>query len=158
MEIQQIFERQHRRVYRIAMMMLQNSADAEDAVQNVFLKYVEKGQEFRDEEHENAWFITVTRNYCKDQIKSTWHRRVDFGEIPEQAAPGQEQEDNLLPYIMKLKDKYREVIYLYYYEEYSVKEMAKILGRGESTLQTQLSAARGKLKKMLEKEGKGYDR
>ena len=158
MEIQQIFERQHRRVYRIAMMMLQNSADAEDAVQNVFLKFVEKGQEFRDEEHENAWFITVTRNYCKDQIKSTWHQQVDFGEIPEQAAPGQEQEDNLLPYIMKLKDKYREVIYLYYYEEYSVKEMAKILGRGESTLQTQLSAARGKLKKMLEKEGKRYGR
>ncbi len=158
MDIQQIFERQHRRVYRIAMMMLQNSADAEDAVQNVFLKFVEKGQEFRDEEHENAWFITVTRNYCKDQIKSTWHRQVDFGEIPEQAAPGQEKEDNLLPYIMKLKDKYREVIYLYYYEEYSVKEMAKILGRGESTLQTQLSAARGKLRKMLEKEGKGYGR
>ncbi len=158
MNIQQIFERQHRRVYRIAMMMLQNSADAEDAVQNVFLKFVEKGQEFHDEEHENAWFITVTKNYCKDQLKSTWKRQVEFGEIPEKASPETEAEDNLLPYIMKLKDKYREVLYLYYYEEYSVKEMAQILGRGESTLQTQLSTARGKLKKMLEKEGKGYGR
>lgn len=158
MNIQQIFERQHRRVYRIAMMMLQNSADAEDAVQNVFLKFVEKGKEFDNEEHENAWFITVTRNYCRDQIKSIWHKQVDFGEIPEEASPETEAEDNLLPYIMKLKDKYREVIYLYYYEEYSVKEMSRILGRGESTLQTQLSAARGKLKKILEKEGNGYGR
>ena len=158
MNIQQIFERQHRRVYRIAMMMLQNSADAEDAVQNVFLKFVEKGQEFNNEEHENAWFITVTKNYCKDQLKSSWKKQVDFGEIPETATPDAQEEDNLLPYIMKLKDKYREVLYLYYYEEYSVKEMARILGRGESTLQTQLSAARGKLKKILEKEGKGYGR
>ena len=83
---------------------------------------------------------------------------MDFGEIPETASPQEEADDSLLPYIMKLKEKYREVIYLYYYEEYSVKEMARILGRGESTLQTQLSAARGKLKKMLEKEGKGYGR
>ncbi len=158
MNIQQIFERQHRRVYRIAMMMLQNSADAEDAVQNVFLKFVEKGQEFNDEEHENAWFITVTKNYCKDQLKSTWKKQVDFTEIPETASSEEEAEDNLLPYIMKLKEKYREVLYLYYYEEYSVREMARILGRGESTLQTQLSAARGKLKKILEKEGKGYGR
>ena len=158
MDLQQIFERQHRRVYRIAMMMLQNTSDAEDAVQNVFLKFVEKGQEFNDEEHENAWFITVTKNYCKDQLKSTWHKQVDFCEIPETASPQEEADDSLLPYIMKLKEKYREVIYLYYYEEYSVKEMARILGRGESTLQTQLSAARGKLKKMLEKEGKGYGR
>ena len=139
-------------------MMLQNTSDAEDAVQNVFLKFVEKGQEFNDEEHENAWFITVTKNYCKDQLKSTWHKQVDFCEIPETASPQEEADDSLLPYIMKLKEKYREVIYLYYYEEYSVKEMARILGRGESTLQTQLSAARGKLKKMLEKEGKGYGR
>ena len=98
----------------------------------------------------------MTRNYCKDQLKSIWHRQVDFGEIPEEASPETEEEESLLPYIMKLKEKYREVIYLYYYEEYSVKEMAKILGRGESTLQTQLSAARGKLREMLEKEGKGY--
>lgn len=158
MDIQQIFERQHRRVYRIAMMMLQNAADAEDAVQNVFLKFVEKGKKFNDEEHENAWFITVTKNYCKDQLKSTWHKQVDFGEIPEGASSETKAEGNLLPYIMKLKDKYREVLYLYYYEEYSIKEMARILGRGESTLQTQLSAARGKLKKMLEKEGKEYGR
>ena len=83
---------------------------------------------------------------------------MDFGDIPDTPVEEGEEEGELLSHIRKLPDKYRDVIYLYYYEEYSVKEMAKILGRGESTLQTQLSAARGKLKKMLEKEGKGYGR
>ena len=149
MEIQQIFERQHKRVYRIAMMMLQNSADAEDAVQNVFLKFVEKGQKFNDEEHENAWFITVTRNYCKDQLKNFWRRNVDMGDIPEQYSE-EESDNGLLECIMKLPDKYKEVIYLFYYEEYSIKEISGILQRKESTIQTQLSAARAKLKKIIQ--------
>ena len=158
MDLKKVFERQHRRIYRIAMMMLRNVADAEDAVQNVFLKFVEKEQEFHDEEHERAWFITVTKNYCRDQLKSAWNKQVDFGEIPEVASQEKVTENNLLPYIMQLKDKYREVLYLYYYEEYSIREMSQILGRGESTLQTQLANARGKLKKMLEKEEMGYGR
>jgi RNA polymerase sigma-70 factor (ECF subfamily) len=83
MNLQELFERQHRRVYRIAMMMLNNASDAEDAVQNIFMKYIEKGIEFTDEEHEKAWFITVTKNYCKDQLKAYWNRQVDMGEIPE---------------------------------------------------------------------------
>ena len=153
MNIQMMFERQHRRVYRLAMLMLHSAEDAEDAVQNVFLKYVEKGPEFHDEEHENAWFITVTKNYCKDHLKSVWRRRVEYGEIPECATSEEERNDGVVACIMKLKEKYRELIYLYYYEEYSVKEMAKILGRGESTIQTQLSAARKHLKKVLEQEG-----
>jgi len=68
----------------------------------------------------------------------------------------EEKDGEVLEYIKKLPDKYREVIYLYYYEEYSVKEIANILERKESTIQTQLSAAREKLKKILMKEGKAY--
>lgn len=151
MNLQKLFERQHKRIYRIAMLMFNNASDAEDAVQNVFLKYIEKGIEFTDEEHENAWFITVTRNYCKDQLKSYWRRQVEMREIPE--IPIEEDDnDGLLEYIKKLPDKYKEVIYLYYYEEYSVKEMARILERNESTIQTQLAAVRRRLKIILEKE------
>ncbi len=152
MSLQELFERQHRRVYRIAMLMFNNVSDAEDAVQNVFLKYIEKGIEFADEEHENAWFITVTRNYCKDQLKTYWRRQVDMGEIPEIPIGEENENDRLLEYVKKLPEKYKEVIYLYYYEEYSVKEMARILERNESTIQTQLAAARGRLKKILERE------
>ena len=153
MNLQELFERQHRRVYRIAMMMLNNASDAEDAVQNIFMKYIEKGIVFADEEHEKAWFITVTKNYCKDQLKAYWNRQVDMGEIPETPMPEEEEEGELIEQIKKLPDKYQEVIYLYYYEEYSVKEMAQMLERHESTIQTQLAAARKKLKKFIEKEG-----
>lgn len=153
MNLQELFERQHRRVYRIAMMMLNNTSDAEDAVQNIFMKYIEKGIEFTDEEHEKAWFITVTKNYCKDQLKAYWNRQVDMGEIPETSMPEEEEEGELIEQIKKLPDKYQEIIYLYYYEEYSVKEMAQMLERNESTIQTQLAVARKKLKKFIEKEG-----
>jgi len=149
MELKEIFERQHKRVYRIAMLMLNNVTDAEDAVQNVFLKYIEKGSAFNDIEHENAWFITVTRNYCKDQLKNFWRRNVDMGDIPEQYSE-EESDNGLLECIMKLPDKYKEVIYLFYYEEYSIKEISGILQRKESTIQTQLSAARAKLKKIIQ--------
>ncbi|MBP3621534.1 MAG: RNA polymerase sigma factor [Lachnospiraceae bacterium] len=149
MELKDIFERQHKRVYRIAMLMLNNVSDAEDAVQNVFLKYIEKGSSFEDIEHEKAWFITVTRNYCKDQLKNFWKRNVDMGDIPEQIQE-EEQDNELLEHIMKLPDKYKEVIYLFYYEDYSIKEMSKILDRKESTIQTQLKTARDKLKKVIQ--------
>jgi len=156
MNIQEIFERQHKSVYRIAMLMLNNQADAEDAVQNIFIKYYEKGIEFNDIEHEKAWFITVTRNYCIDLLRSYWKKNFDFGELPDMPVENEEKDGEVLEYIKKLPDKYREVIYLYYYEEYSVKEIANILERKESTIQTQLSAAREKLKKILMKEGKAY--
>ena len=149
MELKDIFERQHKRVYRIAMLMLNNVSDAEDAVQNVFLKYIEKGSSFEDIEHEKAWFIAVTRNYCKDQLKNFWKRNVDMGDIPEQIQE-EEQDNELLEHIMKLPDKYKEVIYLFYYEDYSIKEMSKILDRKESTIQTQLKTARDKLKKVIQ--------
>lgn len=153
--MEELFTRQCRRVYRVAMIYLKNASDAEDAVQNVFLKYMEKDISFCDQDHENAWFITVTRNYCKDVLKSFWRKRVEIGELPELGAETKE-ESQLREQIMHLPVKYREVLYLYYYEEYSVREMAKILGRKESTLQTQLATARKKLRIELEKEGVQY--
>ena len=152
MNLEKLFERQHRRIYRIAMLMLKCANDAEDAVQNVFLKYLEKNVEFRDDEHENAWFITVTRNYCKDQLKSYWKKNVEMGQIPEISSYDEEHEDETLEVILKLPSKYKDVIYLYYYEDYSIAEISQILDGKESTIQTQLAAARKRLKILLEKE------
>ena len=152
MQLDEIYERQHRRVYRMAMIYLKNVHDAEDAVQNVFIKYINQDITFDSLEHENAWFITVTKNYCKDVLKSFWHRNVAFVEIPDSAKEDSSNEE-VLKSIMKLPKKYREVIYLYYYEEYSVKEIAILLERKESTIQTQLYDARKKIKKIMEREG-----
>lgn len=157
MNLQDIYRRQNRRVYRIAMLYLRNPQDAEDTVQNIFLKYMEKGIAFESEEHENAWFVTVTRNYCKDVLRTFWKRKVDLKQIPENSSR-EEETSGLSELLLKLPAKYREVLYLYYYEEYSVREMSQILHRKESTLQTQLAAARKKLKLEMEREDLAYDR
>jgi RNA polymerase sigma-70 factor (ECF subfamily) len=156
MNLQELFERQNMRVYRVAMLYLKNAADAEDAVQNVFLKYMEKDITFASENHENAWFVTVTRNYCKDILKAFWRKRVELGEIPDTEETKPEPND-LLTQIQTLPEKYREVLYFYYYEEYSIREMASILHRKESTIQTQLAAARKQLRTHLEREGLRYE-
>ena len=152
MELNDIYERQIDRVYRTAMMYLKNSADAEDVVQGVFLRFLEKSPKFANEDHEKAWFIRVTRNFCKDVLKTFWKKNVNLGEVPEPIAAEETQSD-LLETVLTLQEKYREVIYLYYYEGYSVKEMSAILRRKESTIQTQLSAARKKLKICLTENG-----
>lgn len=152
MDIHEIYERQYARVYRIGMLYLKNASDAEDVVQSVFVKYIEKPMEFRDLEHEKAWFITVARNRCKDMLKNFWRNRVELGELPE--CRNQESEEiDLLPYIFQLAPKYREVLYLYYYEGYSTEDMAKLLRRNNSTVRTQMANARNKLKQILEQEG-----
>lgn len=152
MELQALFERQHRRVYRLALLYFKNIPDAEDAVQSVFLKYAEKSPSFESEAHESAWFITVTRNYCKDTFKSFWRRSVSLGELPEGPEPAME-ETGVTQCLLRLPDKYRELLYLYYYEGYSAKELSQLLSRKESTVHTQLADARKKLKRLLEKEG-----
>lgn len=154
MEIQDVFNRQFERVYRVAMIYTKNAADAEDAAQSVFLKYIEKKIEFSDENHEKAWFITVTRNHCKDMLRTFWRREVELGEIPEQ--PDTASRETALKVMMNLPPKYRDVLYMYYYEGYSVREISRILHRKESTVQTQLAAGREKLKPLLIEEGFSY--
>lgn len=155
MDIQDIFNRQFERVYRVAMIYTKNAADAEDAAQSVFLKLIEKKVEFTDENHEKAWFITATRNHCKDMLRSFWRSEVDLGEIPEQPDPS--AQDSALSVMMNLPPKYREVLYMYYYEGYSVREISGILHRKESTVQTQLATGREKLKPLLIEEGFSYE-
>lgn len=153
--IKEIYNREYERVYRTALIWLKNIQDAQDAVQNIFIKLLENPRTFESEEQEKAWFITVTKNYCKDILKSSWRRRVDLGEIPERAREEGEIYD-VMTDMLKLPVKYREVLYLYYYEGYSVKELSELLDRKQSTLQTQLATARKKLRVELEKGGFVY--
>lgn len=152
-----IYERQVNTVYQTAFLYFRNKADAEDVVQSVFLKQMEKARIFPDIKQERAWFITVTRNYCKDILKSYWRKKVTLEEVPE--LPVQENEDSeLLQLILQLPMKYREVLYLFYYEEYSIREIAVIVKARESTVGSRLAAAREKLKMIIEKEGLNYGR
>lgn len=143
-------------VYRVAYLYMGNQADAEDMLQNVFIRYINSSVEFNDTDHERAWFIRVTKNACTDSLRSVWNVRRDDIESINQSEAGSytdkysdDSDSELLNCIKGLKKNYRVTLYLYYYEEYSVREIAELTGRKESTIQTWLAAGRGKLKKMI---------
>ena len=148
MEYQTLYETYYTMVYRLSLLILKNPQDAEDATQTIFLKVIEKKPSFTDANHEKAWLLTVTRNYCRDIQRSFWHkRRADPEQLPEPSIePFDKQGGLLFEIIQTLPSKQREVVYLYYFEDYSIKEISQILNRNESTIQSQLSAARNKLK------------
>lgn len=151
-EFEELYRRNADMVYRICFLRLKSAEEAEDAVQNIFLRYLKKPKEFSDCEHEKAWFITASQNYCKDVFKFGGRlRRVELESLPDRAYEPESGESELFEKLMSLPEKYREVLYLYYYENYSAKETAGLLRRNESTVRTQLSKGRERLKKLLEK-------
>lgn len=154
-EFREFYDRQVKRVYRLAMVLMGNISDAEDVTQTVFLKAWEKKPDFRDSDHEIAWILTTTRNQCKDIHKSFYRRkRTDLENAPEPQVILETQMDSeIWEALQSLTEKYRMVLYLYYYEGYSVRELSVILGRRESTLQTQLATGRKQIKSLLESKG-----
>lgn len=154
-EFREFYDRQVKRVYRLAMVMMGNISDAEDVTQTVFLKAWEKKPDFRDADHEIAWILTTTRNQCKDIHKSFYRRkRADLENAPEPQVTLETQMDSeIWEALQSLAEKYRMVLYLYYYEGYSVRELSVILRRRKSTLQTQLATGRKQMKSLLESKG-----
>ena len=154
-EFREFYDRQVKRVYRLALVLMGNISDAEDVTQTVFLKAWEKKPDFRDSDHEIAWILTTTRNLCKDIHKSFYRRkRTDLENAPEPQVTLETQMDSeIWEALQSLTEKYRMVLYLYYYEGYSVRELSVILGRRESTLQTQLATGRKQMKSLLELKG-----
>ncbi len=154
----QIYERQANRVYRLALMYLGNVPDAEDIVQSVFLKLLEKQPVFENEAQETAWLVTVARNRCKDVLKSFWRRnRAEFPQAEEAVRASFTEKDSLVfSALAALPGKYRETLYLYYIEGYSVRELSVLLKRKESTLQTWLAAGRKRMKEQL--SGFGFEK
>lgn len=142
-------------VKRICMVHLKNKADMEDIFQNVFLKYYEDDTIFANKEHEKAWLIRVTINACKDLLKSFFHRQMvpidDFLNI-QMEVPQDKQNYEVLTKVLNLPAKYKNVIYLYYYEEYSVEKIAEILRKKPASVYTLLQRGRKLLKDIIEKE------
>jgi len=112
------------------MLYLKNESDAKDALQDLFLKLWEKKPKFKNKDHAKAWIIRAAKHRCLDVLKSSWHKKRNVYEPDrQQVADETEKEDSLLDQIQKLPQKYREVLYLYYYEEYSVKEISNLMVR-----------------------------
>lgn len=138
-------------VYRAALSYCKNKNDAEDAVQNTFVKLLKTDTEFSDDEHIRKWLIRVAVNECKNIWKSFWRRNItSFEELEKEPEYIESDKTELFSEVMKLPQKYRVVLHLYYYEGYCVKEIARLVGISESNVQTRLMRARNKLKLQLE--------
>lgn len=132
---------------KLAFTYVKNVQDSEDIVQNVFIKLMTRSSGFKDREHEKAWLIRVTINMCKNHLKSSWIKRVVPLEDTLSYMP--KEESTVLIEVMELPDNYKNAVYMYYYEGYSIKEISEILKTKSATVGTWLSRAREMLKVKL---------
>lgn len=150
LSVEEAFRRYGDRVFSAAFSICGNREDADDAVQDTFLKYHTRQQEFKDETHLKAWLLRVAINRAKDITGAFWRRnRVSWEEYMDELEFVQPEDRTLFEAVMGLPAKYRIVIHLYYYEDATVGEIAKLLRRSEGTVKSQLSRGRKLLKSML---------
>ncbi|WP_373166020.1 RNA polymerase sigma factor [Agathobaculum sp. Marseille-P7918] len=149
-EANRAIERYADTVRRICMIHLKNHADTEDIFQNVFLKYVLSTAVFENEEHEKAWFIRVTINACRDLLKSFFRSRtVSLDTLLDQPAELTQQDHTVLEAVLALPPKYRDVVYLHYYEGYTAPQIGQILKKNVNTIYTLLTRAKQALRETL---------
>lgn len=147
---QETFQAYADRVYAAAYTLLRSPEDAEDVVQDTFLKYCGITKDFESSEHIKAWLLRLAINRAKDIQRQFWRRNVTGWEDYEGSLEFQEPQDReLFAAVMTLPQKYRTAIHLYYYEDYSIREIAQVLGSTQSAVKTQLSRGRKILKSML---------
>lgn len=141
-------------VLRIAYTYLKNRADAEDIVQDVFLRIIDKKPSFNDESHEKSWLIRATINMCKNKVNVFWNKnKCSIDDVQEFAVSDKYNTDtSVFQAVMALGEKYRVVVYMYYYEGYSTPEIADVIGKNETTIRSLLHRARNKLKDMLKED------
>ena len=136
-------------IRRICMLHLKNAADTEDIFQTVFLKYALSDVCFENNEHEKAWLIRVTINACKDLLKSFWKHTIALDEIIEQPSNISPDHKGVLEAVLSLPARYRDVVYLHFYEGYTVPEISQILHKNVNTVYTLLNRSKQMLQKKL---------
>lgn len=146
--IEQTVKKYSSSMLKVAFSLLKSTADAEDAVQEAFVKLITKAPEFENDEHRKAWLLRVTVNISKNMLKSAKRKNLPLTE----EIPYSEKSEDVLPYVLSLDEKYRVVTHLYYYENYSIKEIAEILSLPTATIGTRLSRARKMLEKSLKED------
>lgn len=155
-ELNRAIERYSDTVRRLCTIHLKNYADTEDIFQTVFLKYALRSAPFENEEHEKAWFIRVTINACKDLLKSFFRSRTtsldDITKLPAEISPDYRE---VWEAVFSLPPKYRDVVYLHYFEDYTAPQISRILGKNVNTVYTLLTRSRQMLKEKL--GGDGYE-
>lgn len=158
------------RVLHLAYFYLKDRHTAEDVAQEVFLKAYRSWDSFRGESSPYTWLYRIAVNLCRDKARSAWWRRLVPSEEPratdrtdwetappeanpEEAALLSDRRSAVMHYVMQLPEAYREVVFLFYYEDLSTVEIAEVTGQNENTIKTRLFRARAMLKKMMLERG-----
>ena len=137
-------------IYRVAVNGCKNYADAEDVVQNTFVKLWERTDNFEDDDYARKWLIRVAVNECHSLWRSGWKRHTAYlEEITEEPVFSSPEKSSLFYAVQELPYKYRQIVYLYYYEEYSIREIGGMLKLSETAVKSRLLRARQKLKSDL---------
>lgn len=162
-EIEKILNQYGDTVYRMAFVQVKKHDVAEDIYQDVCMKLLKQNAYIEPEEHLKAWLLRTAINCCKDYWKSAWVKRLSWKDIEEKdettdAIVYEEQDTGYITVcVQKLPEKYRTIIHLYYYEDYSQREIADMLHMNENTVASRLLRGREKLKNMLNKEAEKYE-
>ena len=143
-------------VFRICFIHLKNQQDAYDATQETFLKLLQDDKSFHNDEHAKAWLITVSSNICKNMLKSFWYKNRAGSDalllLSQEETAVNAEHNEVLEAVLRLPQKYKDLVYLHYYEGYSIEEIAKMMGKKSSTLRSRLSKAKRLLRDYLNDE------
>lgn len=143
-------KRHENKIYRTALAVMGSVFDAEDVVQETFLRAYTKSPEFESEHHARAWLIRVTVNLCNSALRNPWRGRTQTLLDVYPAREGEQQV--LLEHVLALPPKYRAVLHLFYYEGYSVHEISTMTGQREGTVRSILTRGRDKLKTLIKED------
>lgn len=155
-EVDMAIERYSDTIQRICFVYLKNHADTEDVFQTVFFKYYLSSVAFESDEHEKSWIIRVTINACKDWLKNFFRSRtVPLDETTEFASDVSQENNDVLEAVLSLPAKYRDVVYLHYYEGYTAPQISKILHKNVNTIYTLLTRSKEMLREKLGGEEHG---
>lgn len=151
--LEEVMEQYNNSLYVAAFNICKSEETARDVVQDTFIKYYTTGQDFKDSQHLRAWLFRVAVNRAKDTIKTFWRKNVEpLDDYIETLTFKEEKDRSIFESVMSLPDKYRTVIHLYYYEDFSVREIARILRISESNVKIRLSRGRDLLKSKLKED------
>ncbi len=144
------YERNYKQVYRICFTYMKNQPEAEDCTEDVFVKVLTGGFAFNNETHEKKWLTVTAMNLCKDRLKHWWKKKTSpIDEMPEISDGNAATIDETLETVMKLPEKYKDVVYLHYYLDYKTDEIAKMLKKPPSTVRNHLREARELLRRQI---------
>ncbi len=152
-EFNRIVEKYADVVFRSALSFCKNKSDAEDITQNTFIKLLKSEVDFESDDHIRKWLIRVVANESKSLWRSFWNKKViSFSDLDYEPEYIDAAKNEIFTEVMKLPEKYRTVLHLYYYEKYHCDEIASVLKISESNVQTRLMRARKMLKDKLGEE------